>query len=132
MKSFFTDRNFRKLWLVIVLAGFYFFLLVGTATADCVQTFSWIPNAESNLAGYKIYYGQTNNGPYASVINIGNPAPLDGRIQGSVTGLTCGEEYFFVCVAVNDTGLESTYSSQVAVTPDSSVPGSPVNLMIIE
>jgi hypothetical protein len=126
------NRNFRKLWFAIVIAGFYFFLLGGTATADCVETFSWVPNTESDLAGYKIYYGQTDGGTYPNVVDVGNPEPVDGRIQGTVTGLTCGEEYFFVCVAVNDTGVEGAYSSQAAVTVDSSVPGSPVNLMIIE
>ena len=86
MNSFFTNRKFRKLWFGLIVAGFWFFLLDGTASADCVETFSWIPNTESNIAGYKIYYGQTNGGPYPGVITVGPPAPLDGRIQETVPG----------------------------------------------
>jgi len=52
-----------------------------------VETFSWIPNIESNIAGYKIYYSQSNGGSYPNVVNIGKPAPVDGRIQGTVPGL---------------------------------------------
>ncbi len=130
MSILFRNMYIKKLQFVLVIVGF--FLLYETAFADCVETFSWVPNTESNLAGYKIYYGQTDGGSYPNVVNVGNPETVDGRIQGTVTGLTCGEEYFFVCVAVNDSGVESTYSSQAAVTPASSVPGSPVNLMIIE
>jgi len=66
------------------------------------------------------------------VVNVGKPAPVAGRIQGTVPGLTCGQTYYFVCVAVNDANLESAYSGQATVTPNSAVPGSPVNLMIIE
>ncbi len=132
MDNLFINRNVRKLWFSLVVAGFYFFIFCGTAAADCVETFSWLPNSESNIAGYKIYYGQNNGGPYPSVVNVGNPSPVDGRIHGTVPGLTCGETYYFVCVAVNTSGVESTYSAQATVTPDSGVPGSPVNLMIIE
>ncbi len=132
MDIFFQNRNFKKFWFVLVVTGFYFSLLGGTASADCVETFSWLPNNESNITGYKIYYGQTNGGPYPDVVNVGKPAPVDGRIQGTVPGLTCDQQYYFVCVAVNDANLESPYSSQVAVIPDSGVPGSPVNLMIID
>ena len=95
-------------------------------------TLAWNASKENDLLGYKIYYGQTNGGPYSSVVNVGNPAPVDGRIQGTVPGLTCGETYYFVCVAINDANVESTYSGQISVTPVSEVPGTPVNLMIIE
>ncbi|MCD4720921.1 MAG: fibronectin type III domain-containing protein [Desulfobacula sp.] len=132
MNSFFINRNFKKLWFVLIVAGFWFFLLGGTASADCVEIFSWLPNSESNITGYKIYYGQTNGGPYPNVVNVGKPAPVEGRIHGTVPGLTCGQQYYFVCVAVNDADIESAYSTQADVTPNSAVPGSPVNLMIIE
>jgi hypothetical protein len=132
MNSLFINRNFRKLSLVLVFVGFCFFLLSGTASADCIETFSWLPNTESNITGYKIYYGQDNGGPYSNVVDVGKPALVDGRIHGTVTGLTCGQQYYFVCVAVNDANIESTYSSQAAVIPNSGVPGSPINLMLIE
>jgi len=80
--------------------------------------FSWIPNSESNIAGYKIYYGTTTGGEYPNFVDINNniPDPSDGRINGTVTGLTNGITYYFVCTAYNDLGIESSYSSEVEYT----------------
>lgn len=86
---------------------------VTTFAADCTQKFSWLPNAETDIAGYKIHYGLTNGGPYPSIVNIAAPTPVDGRILGEVPGLICGNTYYFVCSAYNSTGLESDFSTQV-------------------
>lgn len=125
-------RNILKIWFVVLVMGFCFLPVYDADAGDCVETFSWIPNSESDLAGYKIYYGQTSGGPYPSVVNVGNPTPVNNRINGTVTGLNCGEQYYFVCVAVNTSGLESPYSSEAGVTPSSGTPGAPTNLNIIE
>ena len=109
----FINRNIRNLWFILVIAGFYFFG-GGTAVAeDCTEIFSWLPNTESNIAGYKIYYGQTEGGPYPNAVDVGNSEPLDGRIYATITVLTCGQPYYFVCVAVNADGIESFYSNSV-------------------
>ena len=91
-----------------------FVLLCNFASANVTSTanFSWLPNTEADLAGYKIHYGTSPGGPYTMVVDIGNPAPVDGRIQGSVTGLTEGVTYYFVATAYNEAGLESDYSTQ--------------------
>jgi len=87
------------------------------ATAgDGIANFSWLPNTESDLAGYKIHYGINPNGPYDSVVDAGNPPPVDGRIKGSVSGLTEGVTYYFVATAYNTSGLESEFSSEVTYT----------------
>ena len=78
-----------------------------------VANFSWLPNTETDIAGYKIHYGTNHNGPYDLVADIGNPSPVNGRIQGHVTGLVEGTTYFFVATAYNDAGLESEYSTEV-------------------
>lgn len=102
------------MWFVLVFAGFGFFLN-GTAVAeDCTENFSWLLNTESNIAGYKIYYGQIEGGPYPNAVDIGNPEPLDSRICATIPVLTCGQPYYFVCVAVNDDGIESSYSNVVS------------------
>ncbi|MCP3928429.1 MAG: DNRLRE domain-containing protein [Bacteroidetes bacterium] len=117
MNCFFINKNLKRLQFGFIFVSFCLFLFCGTAMADCTETFSWIPNAESNITGYKIYYGQVDNGPYPNIVDVDNPELLDGRIYGTVTGLTCGEQYYFVCVAVNEAGIESGYSDQVIVTP---------------
>ena len=75
----------------MVIVGFCFFPLHETIAADCTESFSWLPNPESNIAGYKIYYGQTDGGPYPNEVNVGSPEPVDGRIYGQVAELTCGQ-----------------------------------------
>ena len=85
---------------------------VGAGTAY----FSWLPNIESDLGGYKIHYGTNYSGPYDMVVDIGNPSPVDGRVKGSISGLSEGITYYFVATAYNQTGLESNYSSEANYT----------------
>lgn len=96
----------------LAMLGFFFFTAVSYA-AECTEQFSWLPNSEEGLAGYKIYYGLDAGGPYSSVVDIGKPAPVNNRIRGEVSGLICGEHYYFVCRAYNAAGLESDNSTQI-------------------
>jgi len=98
----------------------------GTAFAECSVDFSWSPNPESFVTGYNIYYGTSQGGPYSFVVNAGNPAPVDGLIHGTVSGLTDGNTYYFVATAYAEDGLESDSCAEVSYTcPDSSSPPSP-------
>lgn len=118
--------------LVLFISSYTFFLLCGTVLASCSEDFSWLPNAEGNIVGYKIYYAQTNGGPYPNFVYISNLTPVEGKIQGSVTELNCGQQYYFICVAVNNVGVEGAYSSQATVTAGAGIPGMPNDLIIIE
>ncbi len=84
-------------------------------------TLGWDANTETDLAGYKIYYGAIQGGPY-----LGNGSP-DGASpiivplsilanpsgpQCTVHGLTDGT-YYFVVTAYDTEGLESGYSNEV-------------------
>ena len=110
-------RKISKPNIILILTG-YLLLSVSiwvtpSHAADCNAKFSWLPNPESDLAGYSIYYGQTDGGPYPNEVDIGNPTLVDGRVYGEVVGLACGEQYYFVCVAYTTQGEKSDYSSQV-------------------
>jgi len=71
-------------------------------------TLAWDANTESNLAGYKVYYG-TASRVYGTPITIGTQTTY------TVTGLTPGT-YYFAVTAYNTSGLESGYSNEVFQT----------------
>ncbi len=72
-------------------------------------TVSWDANKESDLAGYKIYYGQTS-GSYDDEIDVGND------ISWVVDNLTVSATYFFVATAYDFSGNESMFSNEVNIT----------------
>ncbi len=95
----------------------------GVAFAECSVEFSWSPNPESFVTGYNIYYGTSQGGPYSFVVNAGNPAPVDGLIHGTVSGLTNGNTYYFVATAYDADENESVPSAEVSYTcPDAPLP----------
>lgn len=71
-------------------------------------TLQWDPNAEPDLAGYKIYWG-TSSRSYGTSYDVGNattyPIP---RTFGP-------GQYFFAATAYNTASAESGYSNEVAL-----------------
>jgi len=90
------------------------FISTSVWAGECTEEFSWLPNSESNLAGYKIYYG-IEDGVYLNHVDVGKPATIEGRVNGTVTGLDCGQPYYFVCVAYNFYQTPSEYSEAVFI-----------------
>ncbi len=110
-----TDARHRRI-LFFSPALFCIILFVSVVqAADITATFSWLPNQETDLAGYEIHYGTTSH-TYDTVVDIGNPAAVDGRIQGQVTGLTEGTTYYFAVIAYNTNAVKSDYSTEVMWT----------------
>jgi len=71
----------------------------------------WDPNSETDLAGYKVYWG-TASGVY------GAPVTLPGTPSAptyTVSNLTPGT-YYFAVTAYNTAGLESGFSNEVSTT----------------
>jgi predicted xylan-binding protein with Ca-dependent carbohydrate-binding module/lysyl oxidase/fibronectin type III domain protein len=84
-----------------------------TATAgDRTVSLAWSANTESDLAGYNVYRGTANGGPYTKI----NSSLLTSRSYGD-TGLTNGTTYYYVIKAVDTSGNVSNASSQVQGTP---------------
>ena len=75
-------------------------------------TFSWLPNGEDDLAGYKIYYGTVSQ-EYTTVVDVGNPDPNDGRVTFSLDCSGAGLTYYITATAYNESGLESDYCPEV-------------------
>ena len=41
----------------LAILGFFSFIFFPTVTHAALANFSWLPNTETNLAGYEIHYG---------------------------------------------------------------------------
>jgi hypothetical protein len=82
----------------------------GTGVAQTQHTvvLSW--NASTSATGYNIYRSATSGAGYARV----NSGP-DGVLNYSDTSVQNGQTYFYVTTAVDASGQESAYSSEVSV-----------------
>ena len=87
-------------------------------------TLAWDVNSETDIAGYKIYYGTTQGGPYNGTGSSAGSSPIFVSL-GNLTNPTSPEftvreltdgTYYFVATAYNSGGLESGYSNEVSTT----------------
>jgi hypothetical protein len=83
-------------------------------------TLAWNPNPESDLAGYRLFWGETNSA--ATMRDVGKTT------QTQVTNLVAGRNYYFYLTAYNTSGLESNPSSTVYYTQPQPIPAAPSNL----
>jgi hypothetical protein len=90
------------------MLGAAFFLACSASAFAADITIAWDANVESDLAGYKIYYG-TAPGVYGTSITIGTQTTY------TLTGLPPGT-YYIAVTAYNTAGLESGYSNEVYTT----------------
>jgi len=82
-------------------------LLAGVPAKAAQVTLAWDRNTESNIAGYRIYYG-TGSRAYNWFIDVGNV------LTHTVSGLTDGSTYYFAAKAYNTSNVESAYSAEVS------------------
>jgi len=82
---------------------------------------SWTANAESDIAGYKVYYDTDASGyPYANSVSTGST-----NTSHTLTGLSTGTAYYVAVAAIDSDGNESWISKEVNVPTQ---PGPPVSL----
>ncbi len=81
-------------------------LFCTSAGAQSSVTLAWNASAASNLAGYKVYYGQ-GSGDYGAYVQT-------GTTTATVPGLIAGRTYYFAVTAYDTSGLESDYSSEIS------------------
>ena len=102
----------KKLLLVVVVICFS-----GPAAHADTVTLAWDANTESNLAGYKLHYGNTprSQGAYTHSVTIGIATTYTISLQPGT--------YYFALTAYNNVGNESGYSNEVwtEISPD--IPG---------
>ncbi len=101
--------------------------LLGQETGNIKIT--WDANTESDLAGYKVYLGDTISGSYSIQVDIGN------KINHEWLNNALGKTYFMVVTAYDLSGNESGFSNEVTHTfdsPDTTPPGAPKGNTIVE
>jgi len=93
---------FRSLFAILCLC------LIGLGEGHTAEiTLSWDNNAETDLAGYKVFSG-TSSGNYSGSIDVGNWNSC------TVSGLQEGTNYYYAAKAYNTAGLESGFSNEVS------------------
>jgi len=99
--------------LAFILYPFTFilftFCLLPSFAFAAQATLAWDRNTESDIAGYRLYYG-TASRDYTTRIDVGNTD------QYTVTGLAAGVIYYFAATAYDVDGNESGFSEQVVHT----------------
>jgi fibronectin type 3 domain-containing protein len=103
----------RVLFLSLIIS-----LFATTAFALGIRV-TWQANTESDLAGYKIYYG-TQSGVYGAPIDAGNVTQKD------ILNLRDGVTYYVAVTAYDLSGNESAKSQEASVKmPDVTPPAAP-------
>ncbi len=105
-----------KLFLTLTLC---LFGITSFAVAKDISL-SWDPNLESDVAGYKVYYG-TSAGTYTGTGANTGPAPIDfgSATSATLVGLDDNKTHYITVTAYNFNGEESTYSNEVNAPPQS-------------
>ena len=68
---------------------------------------AWDANTESDLAGYRVYYGTSSK-------SYGNPIDAGNENIFALTGLTQGQTYYIVITAYDTSDNESVFSEEVS------------------
>jgi len=113
-------KNREETRLLLIYTISLVLLLLSLSASGRAQTvvLEWDPNSESDLAGYNIYRSNQSGSGYVkqNISLITETTYEDSTVQ-------VGQTYYYVCTAVNETGLESDYSNEVMTTIV--MPGSP-------
>lgn len=98
---------FRK--PIPTLALFVLALVLPTLSSAGSATISWKANTESDLSGYRVYYGTASR-------SYGPPVPAGKVTQYTLANLTNGKTYYFGVTALDFSGNESGYSAEAKKT----------------
>jgi len=122
-----------KAKLVFFLLTTAVLMIAGLAPAGYAVdvTLGWDANSETDLAGYKIYYGAGQGGPYNGAGSTDGASPIIVPLsiltnpsgpQFTVHGLPADGTHYFVVTAYDTEGLESGYSNEVFTQPSPTPP----------
>ena len=122
MKKFTPSASFRvTITLLFLIFSFAAFSGCGGGVSGSINpvgtgsvTLSWqapTTNADgtplTDLAGYRVYYGETSGG-YTDVVTVGN------YTSASIGSLPTGKTLYFAVTAFSTSGNQSAFSSEVS------------------
>jgi len=105
--------------IIVILLIIAFFVLrnVALRQPDGTATLAWNANPETDLSGYKIYYGtapRKSDCPagagYAETVSAGN------KTSYTIEKLIPGSTYYFSVTSLNTSGKESCFSAEMKKT----------------
>lgn len=99
----------KKVYLFFAICALFLFASESLAR-EC--KFSWLPNDETNLVGYRILYGVSSR-MYTEVADVGLPDIVDGRVHTTLSIDISGQGFYFACIAYDTEGNHSHYSNEV-------------------
>ncbi|OPX98104.1 MAG: hypothetical protein A4E58_01041 [Syntrophorhabdus sp. PtaB.Bin006] len=104
-------RNHRSRFLLLFFLAVFISMFTFGPAYSAEVTLAWDRNAETNVKGYKIYYG-TASRDYNLFIDVGDATTW------TVPDLNEGATYYFAATAYNDSQppAESTYSDEISKT----------------
>jgi hypothetical protein len=107
----------QKISAIIFSITLLLFSVVNVSLAKDV-TLAWDANQESDVAGYKVYYG-TSSGTYTGTEANSGPSPVEMGSGASATfvGLDDTKTHYFTVTAFNFNGEESVYANEVNAPP---------------
>jgi len=103
-------RSCSSLSTVFLVFSIVFLIQIPNAFPTQV-TVGWDENPETNIAGYKLYYG-TSSGNYTNTVDVGF------QTQYTLTNLQEGVTYFFAVAAYNTSLNESAFSKELVFKID--------------
>jgi len=94
---------------------FLVIFITSPAWANISVPLAWNPSVNTNVAGYKIYFGVVSH-DYTNSIDVGNVT------NTTITGLTENTVYYFAATTYDSTGVESAFSNEATYLFQASPP----------
>ena len=104
-----------------------------TAAFAVDASFSWVPNQESDLAGYRIYWDSTApvDGQWSpsNTVDVGLPDIADGRVPYTINDVP-DTKIYYAATAYDSNNNESDYSNIVEYDPAPAAPSDVVSVTV--
>lgn len=116
-------RNiFRELKLIFLIFLVFFLPIFegcggggggGSSSAENggIIKIGWYPNTESDLAGYRVYYGTSSDRTFSNSIDVGMATQEGDLVVYTITNLIKDERYCIALTAYNTSNYESGLSN---------------------